>query len=263
MSWKFKKPEIPILSPIHIFSENLLSISIELIDPVSLAQFKSTPNSLPIPKSQILLKIPAENSRFRAFSLHILTLHFRPGESCIYRIRGDGEHPIEVKDFHFDIPCEYGSISLISDYEEFGPFCIDGAIAEEDTYADHRRRRNAYGNAATDLQGHSYNSKEMDMVMTNGQRARFRFGFNFEFELLPGLPLAGATGGAGGMCPFKGIKTANAAFYAQYPDNKDANALFNELTESMYKFNCYFDRYRDQCKGNGPVSVGCHLMDFR
>ena len=102
----------------------------------------------------------------------------------------------------------------------------------------------------------------MDMVMTNGQRARFRFGFNFEFELLPGLPLAGATGGAGGMCPFKGIKTANAAFYAQYPDNKDANALFNELTESMYKFNCYFDRYRDQCKGNGPVHVGCHLMDF-
>ena len=101
------------------------------------------------------------------------------------------------------------------------------------------------------------------LIMTNGQRARFRFGFNFEFELLPGLPLAGATGGAGGgMCPFKGIKTANAAFYAQYPDNKDANALFNELTESMYTFNCYFDRYRDQCKGNGPVSVGCHLMDF-
>ena len=54
------------------------------------------------------------------------------------------------------------------------------------------------------FKGQSFKSKEMDMVISNGQRARFRFGFNFEFELMPGLPMAGH--GGNGQCPYKGIK---------------------------------------------------------
>jgi len=174
-----------------------------------------------------------------------------PGETCVYRIKGDGEHPIEIVDFDFDIDCADGEVYFVTDDQMIGPFCNDDHIK--------RRRRNAYGHSHNDMQGQSFKSKEMDMVIGNGQRARFRFGFNFEFELLPGLPMAG---GSGGQCAFKGIKGANAAFYAQYSDNDDANAIFAKLTESMYKFNCYWDRYRDQCKGNGPTTVACHLMDF-
>ena len=174
-----------------------------------------------------------------------------PGETCVYRIKGDGEHPIEILDLNLDIDCADGEVYFVTDDQMVGPFCNDEGIK--------RKRRNAYGHDAKDMQGQSYKSKEMDMVIGNGQRARFRFGFNFEFELLPGLPMAGASGGS---CSFKGIKGANAAFYAQYPDNDAANSIFAKLTESMYKFNCYWDRYRDQCKGNGPTQVGCHLMDF-
>lgn len=175
-----------------------------------------------------------------------------PGETCVYRIKGDGEHPIEIVDLDFELDCADGEIYFVTDDQVIGPYCNDDHIK--------RRRRNAYGHSGSDMQGQSFKSKEMDMVIGNGQRARFRFGFNFEFELLPGLPMGAVS--KGGLCPFKGIKGANAAFYAQYPDNDEANALFSKLTESMYKFNCYWDRYRDQCKGNGPTSVACHLMDF-
>lgn len=192
---------------------------------------------------------------------HNVTVHeeieLGPGESCIYRFKGDNEHDFEIKDFNIDVPCEFGEISLWqgSKGEEvtmlMGPTCIEGPG---------RKRRDAYGATPSDMQGQSFKSKEMDMVISNGQRARFRFGFNFEFELMPGLPMAGH--GGNGQCPYKGIKAANGAFYAQYPDNAAANDIFNQLTESMYKFNCYFDQYRTQCRGNGPVTVSCHLMDF-
>jgi len=38
--------------------------------------------------------------------------------------------------------------------------------------------------------------------------------------------------------------------------------IWNALTDSMYNFYCYFDKYRGQCKGSGPVDVSCATLDW-
>jgi hypothetical protein len=94
------------------------------------------------------------------------------------------------------------------------------------------------------------------MVMKNGQRIKFSFGFNFNFELLPGLPTAGS-----GLCGWKNVKASNSAFYAikdSASNPEEAMSIYSELTDSMYEFQCYYDRYRSECGGFAPVQVQCH-----
>jgi len=109
---------------------------------------------------------------------------------------------------------------------------------------------------STNLDGSSFDSSEVDMVMKNGQRIKFSFGFNFNFELLPGLPTAGS-----GLCGWKNVKASNSAFYAikdSASNPEEAMSLYSELTDSMYEFQCYYDRYRGECGGSAPVQVQCH-----
>ena len=75
-----------------------------------------------------------------------------PGETCVYRIKGDGEHPIEIVDFDFDIDCADGEVYFVTDDQMIGPFCNDDHIK--------RRRRNAYGHSHNDMQGQSFKSKK-------------------------------------------------------------------------------------------------------
>jgi hypothetical protein len=173
-----------------------------------------------------------------------------PEESCIYRVRGDNKHLMEILKLNLELDCNDGEMYLFTDEEQFGPFCNDK-----------RKRRNAYAEIDTsNMHGQNFKSKEVDMVFKNGQRARFKFGFSFEFELLPGMPMNG-----GGMCAWKNIKASNAAFYTHKDSTTNpelAMDLWNALTDSMYNFNCYFDKYRGQCKGSGPVEVSCSLLDW-
>lgn len=86
---------------------------------------------------------------------------------------------------------------------------------------------------STNLDGSSFDSSEVDMVMKNGQRIKFSFGFNFNFELLPGLPTAGS-----GLCGWKNVKASNSAFYAikdSASNPEEAMSLYSELTDSMYE----------------------------
>lgn len=173
-----------------------------------------------------------------------------PEETCIYRVRGDNKHMIELINVHLDLDCEDGEAWMFTDDDAFGPFCHDK-----------RKRRGAYTEIDA-MHGQNFNSKEVDMVFRNGQRARFSFGFNFEFELLPGLP---RQSNGGGMCSWKHIKSSNAAFYTHKDatsNPEQAMAIWTELTESMYNFQCYFDKFRNQCNGQAPVQVSCSILDW-
>lgn len=157
---------------------------------------------------------------------------------------------MEILNLNLKLDCEDGEMWMFTDEEQYGPFCNEK-----------RRRRGAYTDIdPSNMHGQNFKSKEVDMVFRNGQRARFSFGFSFEFELLPGMPMNG-----GGMCAWKSIKASNSAFYMHKDSTSNpelAMNLWNTLTESMYNFQCYFDKYRGQCSGGKPVEVSCAMLNW-
>ena len=45
--------------------------------------------------------------------------------------------------------------------------------------------------------------------------------------------------------------------------NEAATAIWVELTQSLYDFNCNFDDYTDQCSGFSPVQSTLILLTFK
>ena len=102
------------------------------------------------------------------------------GDACIYHIQLD--QTLEVKHFNIDLDCADGEIFVLADDEVHGPFC------KEDK---HRRRRNTYGYAMDDLNGHMIKKKEMDLLVakpfshyyqTPHQQTNVQQGNNYQFS---------------------------------------------------------------------------------
>ena len=77
-------------------------------------------------------------------------------DACIYKIKGSKRKIIEILDFELDLDCDEGEVILFAGDQQLGPYCNE---------EKRRRRRNAYGHSVHDLQGHHFNSNELDLLL--------------------------------------------------------------------------------------------------